>query len=268
MVCRHIEVVQKRKAITFFFARAQSTTPSGLSVAPAVTSFLLSDSFKNRPENCYTSPDEVTLCPDNKQAMYSHLLCGLVQRDQVVSVAATFASNLVGAIIFLENHWREMCGNIRSGHVSEWITDLSCRDAVKNILGGPNLELADQIEEECGEKSWEGIITRLWPKAKFIQTIVTGQNAQYIPMVEFYSNKVPMISPSYGSSETMFGVNVNPLRKPQDVAYTFMPNMSYFEFLSADEGNKGEIVDLVSVKLGCYYEPLITNYSGELFLFM
>ncbi|CAH2036158.1 unnamed protein product [Thlaspi arvense] len=262
IISKHVKGVQQGKSMTFNFARAQFSTPSGLPISPAMSSYLMSEYFKNRSSNCYTSPDEVTLCPDSKQAMYCHLLCGLVQRDEVVSVGAVFASTLVGAITFLENNWKEMCTNIRSGHVSEWITDFTCRDVVTNIVGGPNSELADVIEEECRKESWKGIITRLWPKTKFIQSVVTGQMAQYIPILEFYSNKVPMISPLYASSETMFGVNMNPLCKPQDVSYIFMPNISYFEFLLADEGNKGEIVDLVDVKIGCCYEPLITNYFG------
>ncbi|KAG7594248.1 GH3 family [Arabidopsis thaliana x Arabidopsis arenosa] len=236
IIFRHIKDVQEGKAITFLFVKPQPTTLSGFPVSNALTK--------------------------NKQAMYCHLLCGLVQRDEVVSLAAAFASSLVGAITFLENYWKEMCSNIRSGHVSEWISDLSCRDSVSIILGGPNSELAELIEKECNKKSWKGIITRLWPSTKFIQTTVTGQSAQYIPILEFYSNKLPLISPSYVSSETMFGVNVNPLCKPEDVSYTFIPTMSYFEFLLADEGNNDEIVDLVNVKLGSYYEPLITNYSG------
>ncbi|KFK43726.1 hypothetical protein AALP_AA1G164600 [Arabis alpina] len=174
IISKHIKNIQQGKTLSFLFARRKSTTPC-----------------------------------DNKQAMYCHFLCGLFQRDQVVSVAASFGSGLVGAITFLEKHWKEMCGNIRSGHV--------------------NL-----IEEECREKSWK----------------------------EYYGNKVPLISPLYTSSETMFGVNMDPLCKPEDVSYTFMPNMSYFEFLPAEEGNEGIIVDLVNVKLGGYYEPLITNYFG------
>ncbi|CAF2040846.1 hypothetical protein BRARA_I01637 [Brassica rapa] len=262
LISKHTEGDEKGKVVMLFFAREQSISPCGLPISTSVTGYLLSDSFKNRPSNCFTSPDEVMLCPDLKQTMYCHLLCGLRQRDEVVAVAASFASSLVGAITFLESYWKEICNNIRSGHVSEWITDLSCRDAVTNILGGGNSELADKIEEECKKKSWKCIIPRLWPNVKFIQSIVTGQNSQYIPMLEFYSNKVHLFSPAYGSSETMFGVNVNPLCKPEDVSYTFMPNISYFEFILADKGNEGEIVDLVNVEIGSYYEPLITNYYG------
>lgn len=264
---RHIDGVEQGKTMCFIFTKSQSKTPSGLLATTASSSFFLSDCFKNRPSKYgfqYTSPDEVILCLDNKQSMYCHLLCGLVQRNEVVRIGAMFASILVRAITFLENHWRELCSNIRSGYLSEWITDLSCKDSVSNLLEGPNPELADLIEQECSRGSWEGIITRLWPKTKLIECVVTGQMAQYIPTLEFYSNKLPMVSLAYGSSESPFGINLDPLCKPQDVSYTFIPNISYFEFLPVGEANMNEIVDLVDVKLGCNYEPVVTNYFGKL----
>ncbi|CAH8391657.1 unnamed protein product [Eruca vesicaria subsp. sativa] len=262
---KHVGGTVHGKQLAFHFTKPESTTPSGLPYSSLSTTFLTSDYFKNRPPNnvfSLTSPDQVIFCPDNIQSMYCHLLCGLVQRDEVVSVTATFASVLVRAIIFLENNWKELCSNIRSGQLSNWIKDPICRRSVSLILGGPNLELADLIEQECNQTSWKGIITRIWPNTKYIISIVTGQMAHYVPTLDFYSNKLPLISPFYASSETMFGVNVNPLCKPLDVSYTFMPNVSYFEFLLVDEVNKVEIVDLVDVKLGFYYEPLVTNYAG------
>ncbi|ESQ36219.1 hypothetical protein EUTSA_v10009803mg [Eutrema salsugineum] len=265
LTCKHVNGAKQGKELTFNFTKPAFTTPSGLPVSSLTSSFLKSDYFKNRPPNdvfSLTSPDKVIFCPDNKQSMYCHILCGLVQRDEVVSLASPFASVLVRAIIFLSNNWKELCSNIRSGQLSKWIKDVDCRSSVSLILGGPNLELADLIEQECSQKSWEGIITRIWPKTKYLESIVTGQMAHYIPTLDFYSNKLPFISPFYASSETMFGINVNPLCKPQDVSYTFLPNVSYFEFLLVNEVNKVEIVDLVDVKLGCYYEPLVTNYAG------
>ena len=114
--------------------------------------------------------------------MYCQLLCGLVHRDEVVSVGALFASVLVQIIRFLEKYWKELCSNIRSGRLSDWITDHCCRDSVSTILGEPNPELADLIEK--------GIVSRLWPKTKCVETIVTGIMAQYIPALEFYSDKL------------------------------------------------------------------------------
>ncbi|KAG7612622.1 GH3 family [Arabidopsis suecica] len=265
VISKHIDGLEHGKGMVFNFCTSENTTPSGLPSSAASTSFFKSDYFKNRPSYwhwSYTSPDEVILCSDTKQTLYCHLLCGLVQRDDVVKVGAAFVTILVRAINLLENSWKEICTNIRFGHLSEWITDISCRDSVSKILGEPNPELADLIENECNNKSWEGIVPRLWPKAKFIECIATGQMAQHIPTLEFYSNKLPLISSSYVSSETMFGINMSPLCKPENVSYTFLPNLSYFEFLLVDAGDKTEIVDLVDVKLGCYYEPLVTNHSG------
>ncbi|XP_019088002.1 PREDICTED: 4-substituted benzoates-glutamate ligase GH3.12-like isoform X2 [Camelina sativa] len=220
VISKHIDGLEHGKGMVFNFCTPENTTPSGLLSAAATTSFFKSDYFKNRSP-CwnwsFTSPDEVILCPDTNQTLYCHLLCGIVQRNEVVKVGAAFVSVLIRAIIFLEKFWKEICTNIRSGHLSEWITDISCRECVSKILGEPNPKLADLIENECIKKSWE---------------------------------------------ETMFGINMNPLCKPEDVSYTFLPNFSYFEFLLVDAGDKVEIVDLVDVKLGCFYEPLVTNHSG------
>ncbi|RID69378.1 hypothetical protein BRARA_C01476 [Brassica rapa] len=265
VISKHFDGLEHGKGMVFNFCVPEQTTPSGLPVSAATTLFFKSDYFKNRPSYwhwSFTSPDEVILCLDNKQSLYCHLLCGIVLRDEVVKVGTAFVSTLLRVITFLEKHWKEICTNIRYGHLSEWITDISCRDSVSKILGEPNPELADLIENECNQKSWEGIIQRLWPKTKFIESIATGQMAQHIPTLEFYSNKLPLISSSYVSSETMFGINMNPLCKPQDVSYTFMPHFSYFEFLLVDAGDEFEIVDLVDVKLGCHYETLVTNHSG------
>ncbi|KAL0793707.1 hypothetical protein Bca101_065084 [Brassica carinata] len=252
-----------------YIQRVANGEPSNIISGKPITRFLLSSGTsggkqKIFPVNNKFFEDMAFLYALRSSVISEHIESdekGKV-RDEVVIVAASFASSLVGAITFLESYWKEMCSNIRSGHVSRWITNLSCRDAVTNILGGGHSELADKIEEECNKESWKGIIPRLWPNVKSIQSIATGQNSQNIPMLEFYSNKLHLFSPGYGASETMFGVNLNPLCKPEDVSYTFMPNISYFEFILADEGSKGEIVDLVDVKIGSYYEPLITNHYG------
>ncbi|XP_010556086.1 PREDICTED: 4-substituted benzoates-glutamate ligase GH3.12-like [Tarenaya hassleriana] len=266
---REVDGAENGKGMMFFFIKPEIKTPCGLPARAATTSYLKSDHFKNRPSNwyySYTSPDDVILCPDNKQSLYCHLLCGLVQRDEVVRVGSFYASVVVRAIKFLEDFWTELCSNIRLGQISDWITDLDCKKSVYPILGGPRPELADEIEQICSQKSsWEGILTRLWPKTKYIETIITGSMAQYVPTLKFYSNDdMPLVSTVYGSSETIFGINLDPLCKPEDVSYMLMPNMLHYEFKPMD-GNLADdekIVDLADVKLGCSYEPLITTSSG------
>lgn len=273
------------KAMYLLFVKPEIRTPSGLMARPVLTSYYKSSNFRNRPfnrYNIYTSPDETILCPDSKQSMYCQLLCGLVQRDEVLRVGAVFASAFLRAIKFLEDYWEELCTTIRTGHVSDWITDPSCRNAVSLILNKPNTELADLIENECSGKSWEGIIKKLWPRTKYIEVIVTGSMAQYIPTLEFYSGGLPLVSTMYASSECYFGINFKPLCEPSDVSYTLLPNMAYFEFLPVQKNNElteeihcngsrqekdkmeeiVQIVDLMSVQLGHYYELVVTTFTG------
>ncbi|KAK1572219.1 hypothetical protein Q3G72_029265 [Acer saccharum] len=286
---KYVDGLDQGKGMYLLFIKPEICTPSGLMARPVLTSYYKSKNFRNRPFNrfnVYTSPDETILCPDSKQSMYSQLLCGLVQRDEVLRVGAVFSSAFLRAIKFLEDHWKELCTNIRSGHVSDWITDPSCRKAVSIMLNEPNQELADLIEQECGGgKSWEGIIKRIWPRTKYIEVIVTGSMAQYIPTLEFYSGGLPLISTMYASSECYFGINIKPLCMPCDVSYTLLPNMAYFEFLPVKKNSGGgelsqdqvhsnggsggddkeeimETVDLVNVKLGHYYELVVTTFTG------
>uniref|UniRef100_A0A1J3IDJ2 4-substituted benzoates-glutamate ligase GH3.12 n=1 Tax=Noccaea caerulescens TaxID=107243 RepID=A0A1J3IDJ2_NOCCA len=264
VITKYLKGMEEGKGMMFLFTKQELVTPSGLPARVATSSYFKSDYFKNRPSNwyySYTSPDEVMLCPNNTESLYCHLLCGLVQRDEVVRTGSIFASVMVRAIKFLENSWEELCSNIRSGHLSNWVTDLGCRSSVSLVLGGPRPDLADTIETICNQKSWKGIVQKLWPNTKYIETTITGSMGQYIPMLNYYCSDLPLVSTTYGSSETTFGINLDPLCQPEDVSYAFMPNMSYFEFIPMDGDNR-DVVDLQDVKLGSTYEPVVTNFAG------
>jgi auxin responsive GH3 family protein len=57
------------------------------------------------------------------------------------------------------------------------------RETVSGILIWPDPELAGFIRAECSKYDWAGIITRVWPNAKYLDTMVTGSMAQYVPNV-------------------------------------------------------------------------------------
>ncbi|MFQ6629929.1 hypothetical protein Gotur_008116 [Gossypium turneri] len=287
---KYVDGLDEGKAMYLLFVKPETKTPSGLMARPVLTSYYKSNNFKNRPFNrfnVYTSPDETILCSDSKQSMYCQLLCGLVQRQEVLRVGAVFASAFLRAIKFLEHNWKELCSNIRTGHVSDWITDPGCRKVVSLVLNKPKPELADLIEHECNSKSWEGIIKKLWPRTKYIEVIVTGSMAQYVSTLEYYGGGLPLVSTMYASSECYFGINFKPLSKPWDVSYTLIPNMAYFEFLPVKKKNEDgaqyvqcngvckencmeketekedvETVELVDVKLGQCYELVVTTFTG------
>ncbi|WVZ99123.1 hypothetical protein U9M48_044470 [Paspalum notatum var. saurae] len=264
------------KCMYLYFVKAEARTPGGLPARPVLTSFYRSRHFRDRPHDpytVYTSPDEAVLCVDAYQSMYAQLLCGLVRRADVLRVGAVFASGFLRAIRFLEKHWQRLCRDIRTGTLDAEITDRAVRAAVGRVLRA-DPALADAVEAECERPSWQGIIQRVWPRTKYIDVIVTGAMAQYIPTLEFYGGGLPLTCTMYASSECYFGLNLNPMCKPSDVAYTLIPTMGYFEFLPVHQSGSGsgsggnaepdarDLVELVDVKLGHDYELVVTTYSG------
>ncbi|XP_021896668.1 indole-3-acetic acid-amido synthetase GH3.6-like, partial [Carica papaya] len=280
VMSQYVPGLEKGKGMYFYFIKSEAKTPGGLLARPVLTSYYKSSHFKDRPYDPYTnytSPNETILCPDSYQSMYSQLLCGLCLHKEVLRVGAVFASGFIRAIRFLEKHWPLLCNDIRTGVLDAQITDQSVRESVMKILK-PDPQLADFIEGECRKESWQGIITKLWPNTKYIEVIVTGAMSQYIPTLDYYSNGLPLVCTMYASSECYFGVNLKPMCKPSEVAYTLIPTMAYFEFLpvqrnngvtnsinvpkSLNEKEQQELVDLVDVKLGQEYELVVTTYAG------
>lgn len=263
--------LDKGKALNFLFIKSETRTPGGLLARPVLTSYYKSDHFKTRPYdpyNVHTSPSEAILCADSFQSMYTQMLCGLLEREQVLRVGAVFASGLLRAIRFLQLNWREIALDIESGTLNKRITDHCIKDCMRKILK-PNPELAEFIRFQCSKENWEGIITRIWPNTKYLDVIVTGAMAQYIPTLDYYSGGLPLACTMYASSECYFGLNLNPMCKPSEVSYTIMPNMAYFEFLPHEPHSDGltrdsppKLVDLADVEAGKEYELVITTYAG------
>ncbi|XP_062144633.1 putative indole-3-acetic acid-amido synthetase GH3.9 isoform X1 [Alnus glutinosa] len=276
---QYVPGLDEGKAMYLYFIKAEISTPCGLPARAVLTSFYKSKHFKCRsrdPFNDYTSPDEAILCNDSNQSMYCQLLAGLIHRHQVLRLGAVFASAFLRAISFLERNWVRLCDDIRTGQLDPTITDPRCRSCMSSVLSSPDPRLAGEIEDICSRSSWKGVLCHLWPRAKYIEAVVTGSMAQYIPALEYYSDgKLPLVSTMYASSECYFGVNLKPLCDPADVAFTLMPNMCYFEFIplgengtmlmdvgEEEEVNSDKLVDLVQLRLGCYYELVVTTFAG------
>ncbi|KAL6277577.1 hypothetical protein ACE6H2_021178 [Prunus campanulata] len=267
----YVPDLDKGKGLYFLFVKAESKTPGGLVARPVLTSYYKSEHFKTRPYdpyNDYTSPNEAILCADSFQSMYTQMVCGLVMRHQVLRVGAVFASGLLRAIRFLQLNWGQLAHDIHNGTLNPKITDPSLRESMSGTLK-PDPELSSFIIKECCEENWEGIIPRIWPNTKYLDVIVTGAMAQYIPTLDYYSNGLPLACTMYASSECYFGLNLKPMCKPSEVSYTIMPNMAYFEFIPHDPSapplskhSPPRLVDLADVEVGKEYELVITTYAG------
>ncbi|GER36885.1 auxin-responsive GH3 family protein [Striga asiatica] len=264
----YVKGLDKGKGLYFLFIKSETQTPGGLPARPVLTSYYKSDHFRARPHdpyNVYTSPNEAILCPDSFQSMYTQMLCGLYERDQVLRVGAVFASGLLRAIRFLQLNWPQLATDIRSGSLNPDITDPPIRAHMTRFMK-PDPDLADFITRECSLDNWERIIPRIWPNTKYLDVIVTGAMAQYIPTLDYYSGGLPKACTMYASSECYFGLNLNPMCRPAEVSYTIMPNMAYFEFLphttEPAQTDPACLVDLADVEVGKEYELVITTYAG------
>ncbi|KAI5581863.1 hypothetical protein POPTR_007G050300v4 [Populus trichocarpa] len=267
----YVPGLDKGKGLYFYFIKAEAKTPGGLVARPVLTSYYKSKQFKTRPYDPYnviTSPNETILCVDSFQSMYSQMLCGLIMREEVLRVGAVFASGLLRAIRFLQLNWKELANDISTGSLNPKVTNPSIRECMAKILK-PNQELAEFITKECSDENWERIITRIWPNTKYLDVIVTGAMAQYIPTLDYYSGGLPKPCTMYASSECFFGLNLRPMSEPSEVSYTIMPNMGYFEFLPHDPSapafsreSPPRLLDLADLEVGKEYELVITTYSG------
>ncbi|KNA19035.1 hypothetical protein SOVF_065410 [Spinacia oleracea] len=193
--------------------------------------------------------------------MYTQMLCGLYERHEVLRVGAVFASGLLRAIRFLQVHYADLCRDIATGSLTSKITNSGLRACMGKIMR-PDPGLAEFVNNACEGEDWEGIIKRIWPNAKYLEVIVTGAMAQYIPTLDYYSGGLPKLCTMYASSECFFGLNLNPMCSPSEVSYTILPNMAYFEFIPLDDGSAPRLVDLADVKVGKEYELVVTTQSG------
>ncbi|XP_025828757.1 probable indole-3-acetic acid-amido synthetase GH3.8 [Panicum hallii] len=254
--------LQKGTGLYFLFVRSETKTPSGLPARPVLTSYYKSDYFKKHASNTCTSPLAAILCADVFQSMYAQMVCGLCQRHQVVRVGTVFASGLLRAIQFLQQHWEQLAANIEHGELSPCVSDPSVRAAVAGILQ-PDPKLSQLIRTECSNGDWAGIIVRLWPNTMYLDTIVTGSMAQYVTILSYYGGDLPIASTKYVSSECPMGLNLHPMCDPSEVSYTILPNLAYFEFLPTDgAAAAAELVELADVETGREYELVVTTYGG------
>lgn len=262
---RHVKGLDKGKGLYFLFTRSGTKTPGGLLARTGLTRYYKSNHFKSRPYdpyNVYTSPNEAILCPDTFQSMYTQMLCGLYERDQVLRIGAVFASGLIRAIKFFQLNWQELTHDIRTGLLNPKMTDPSLRECMTRIMR-PDPDLAHTIAQQCEkDDKWEGIISRIWPNTKYLDTIVTGSMARSIPIIDYYSGGLPIVCTIYASSECLFGLNLNPVCKPSEVSYTLLPNMAFFEFLPHDQHSGPELINLADVRVGKEYELVITTHTG------
>lgn len=268
---RIIPGLHKGKCMFFYYIPPTVEVIGELPRFTAVSSFIKSDWFQKRPfDPSYrlTSPHAVIEASTLDEAYYCHLILGLVQREEVLRMGAIFSSGFVKGIRSLEEWWPEICDDIEKGTLSERrVHSSAVRESVLAYLR-PDPTQAEAIRKVC-RGGWDGAIRRLWPNAVVLDTICTGTMEAYTPTLNYYSDGLPVICTQlYASTEGYFGLNMSPACHPDEIYYTLLPTMAYYEFIPASDDTRKdsldhEILDLASVELGQEYEILVTTVSGN-----
>ncbi|XAR55475.1 hypothetical protein NMG60_11035549 [Bertholletia excelsa] len=252
------------RVLEFIYSSKQFKTKGGLTVGTATTHYFASE-----------DPEAVIAGGDYKQSTYCHLLLGLFFSPEVEFIASTFAYSIVQAFRSFEEHWRDLCNDIRHGTLSSKITSPKMRKAVLDILV-PNPRLASKIEAVCEELEggdWFCLVPKLWPNVKYLYSIMTGSMQPYLKKLRHYAGELPLVSADYGSTESWIGVNVDPSSPPENVTFAVVPTFSYFEFIpvykqsqdscsATDDFIEGDPVPLSQVKIGQHYEIVLTTFTG------
>ncbi|KAJ3694599.1 hypothetical protein LUZ60_010079 [Juncus effusus] len=266
---REFPLENGKKALQFIYGSKQFKTKSGLTVTTATTNVYLSSQFKSTLKSIQsqcTSPDEVIFGPDFPQSLYCHLLCGLLYKDQVQFISATFAHSLVVAFQSFERDYLELINDIKTGVLSDKIMSSSIRNAVSAILR-PNPELADEILKICeGLSNWYGVIPELWPNCKYVCGIMTGSMEHYTRKLKHYAGQLPLVCSEYGSTEGWIGAIVDPKNPPESATFAVVPDIGFFEFIplnnNNDDNGNCDPVGLTEVQVGEEYEIVTTSFAG------
>ncbi|TKY45596.1 indole-3-acetic acid-amido synthetase GH3.1 [Spatholobus suberectus] len=212
---QYVPGLDKGKALLFLFIKAETKTPSGLVERPVLTSYYKSEHFKNRP----TTPTTCTqarrsnplprLLPKHvhPNALRPHHAPRRPPSRRPFSPRPSPSHPLLPAQLGPTDP-RHLHRNPKPK-----ITDPAIKGRMAQTLK-PDPELANLIARECSEENWERIITRIWPNTKYLDVIVTGAMAQYIPTLDYYSGGLPLACTMYASSECYFGLNLSPICTP------------------------------------------------------
>ncbi|KAK6919361.1 GH3 family [Dillenia turbinata] len=108
------------KGLQFNFLGKLSKTKGGLPYTNLLTNLLMNPKLSEtsmKSNSC--SPEEVVIARDYQQTLYCHLLCGLIQHEEIEFVVGAFAHIVIMAFQTLSQVWQELTRDIRTGQLGD-----------------------------------------------------------------------------------------------------------------------------------------------------
>ncbi|SFD42067.1 GH3 auxin-responsive promoter family protein [Clostridium uliginosum] len=233
-----------------------SYTDGGIPISAASSGGM--KSIKSIIPFIWTSPIEVMELENKDSAFYLHALFALREKN-LMYISGIFISSILDFFRLIEEKHDLLINDIRAGKINEKVElNPEIRKRLNKKLSQFS-KRADELEFEFN-KGFKGIAKRIWPSVAYIASVTGANFTIYDNMVDFYTDKLPVYSSTYGASEGMIGINpyIN------KIEYVVVPDSCYFEFIRIEDVYKQNPVtnNINELILGNEYEIVITNLNG------
>ena len=242
-------------------------TPSGIAHG-AISETLnhLKDTIK-----CSAFPKEIIYTSTDFDRRHIKLLFAL--REKHLSyLMSTFSHMMYDMIIYLQQHWRELCEDLETGQIRP---EVSVEDRLRATLDAmltPDPKRADEIRSIMSEFENGEFVPRIWPDLRMVACIGTASFAPYMNKIKQYLGPdIAVDQLGYVASECTVAAQI----KEGEEEYMLLPYSGFYEFIPVEEETSGvsrpaaektsgvsRPVLINQLEVGREYELVVTNLSG------
>lgn len=171
---------------------------------------------------------------------------------ELIHIQSVYLYDVLLFFRYLEDNWRIMLSDMRSGNISGALTP-----AVKEKLlkYRPTAEQIDALQSIFSQGFDTPIAKRIWKDLRVISGIGGKMFSLHEEALLRYIGDIDVCHCVYGASECVMGVPV----APNKAHYALLPRAAYYEFYSILDGR---VVGMEELKTGGQYELVLTTFSG------
>lgn len=208
----------------------------------------------------YCVPKEILFPESLEDLIYLKARFALAERN-ITAIHSIFLHRVVHLMEYIQENWELLLHDMEQGTISSRVP-LAARwkEKTEHWLPPDPLRAAELRELDIPQHP-EGMIQKLWPRARYIVGIGGATFPQYTKRVRSYAPDLPIHPFIYGASEGFLSIAAE-MNRPD--AYILLPEAGFFEFFPLSGNNKGQANPLTieGLEVGKRYELIFTNHSG------
>lgn len=216
----------------------------------------------NHPEDtalCSALPEEIIYSSANFDRRHIKLLFALRERN-LSYLMATFSPMISDMVIYLQNHWQDLCDDLEAGRIGDGISvDHRLRARLDAMLT-PDPARADEIRRIMEERGDGDFISGIWPDLCLSACVGTASFAPHMEKIRKHIGPgIAVDYLGYVTSESTVAAQI----KEGEEAFMLLPYSGFYEFIPVDGDSQEEVPVLMDrLEAGREYELVITNLSG------